>query len=829
MRHYYLKENSPAKEFCDGYYLGNGRLGMTAMGGAPQEEIYINDDTLWSGSENFRLNEQHYEKLKEARRLTLEGRVKEANNIINNDMEGRWFETYLPLASLYITSGQKSNRRNMPLKMVIEPQQGDITAYERQLDLGDAVAKTEWMRDGILWKREYFVSYPHNAAFVYCTAEQGSKKPLNLAFGVSSQLHDRNGAEDRQAFSAGIAPDHAEPSYTSVTPSFIYKDPQQSDALRFACCARVIDCDGSVWSDGARVYVNDASYALIAVKAATNYTGFEIPRDPDPDRVLKKLTEEMDRLEEEYQGYAALKEAHVKDYQALYNRVDLDLGEGTSEKLSTTERLACCERGVDDPSLSALFFQYARYLTIAGSRKGSQPLNLQGIWNDTMLPPWSSNYTNNINVQMNYWPCEKGGLPECHLPLMEMLKELSAAGRKTAEGYYHNNGWVVHHNTDLWRSSEPSCEDASWSWWPFGGAWMCGHIWLHYLYTKDTEFLREMYPVLREAAVFMLDFLTENREGYLVTAPSLSPENKFFFGNEEEIRELVEEIASGSRCSPNHEKISAVTMASTMDMSILRELFSNVIQAADILSVEDDELPEKLAEAMKRFPPYKTGKYGQLLEWYEDYEECTPGMGHISHMYPVYPGNLITEEKTPQLMEAARRSLERRQLHSDREAGWPGAWRISLMARFYNPLECGHLLKSTGARLGAGLMTDQFQQIDAIFGLGAGVGEMLLQSHQSFLELLPAIPVDWRKGSFSGLRARGGFAVSVSWDDCLLRTASILSMKGGMCRVKADGLAGVLEAEGRMENGILAFDTEPGKTYTLHFSQQEVAGREYML
>lgn len=829
MKQYYLKESSPAKEFCDGYYLGNGRLGMTAMGGAPQEELYINDDTLWSGSERFHLNEQHYERFREAQRLTLEGRVKEANNIINTDMEGRWFETYLPLASLYITNGQKNNRRNMPLKMVIEPTEGDITDYERQLDINRAVAQVTWKRDGLLWKREYFVSYPHNAAFVYCTVENGGKKELNLAFGVKSKLHDVNGAARRDAFLTGIAPDHAEPSYTSITPSFLYQEPEQSNALRFACCARVIDCDGSVWSDGARVYVNDASYVLIAVKAATNYAGFEQPRDPDPGKVLKGLTDELDLLEKEYKGYEALTAEHIKDYQSLYNRVDLDLGDGTSGKLPTTARLACCEKGVDDPSLAALFFQYARYLTIAGSRKGSQALNLQGIWNDTMLPPWSSNYTNNINVQMNYWPCEKGGLPECHLPLMEMLKELSVAGRKTAEGYYHSGGWVVHHNTDLWRSSEPSCEDASWSWWPFGGAWMCEHIWTHYAYTKDREFLREMYPVLREAAVFMMDFLTENKDGYLVTAPSLSPENKFFFGNEEEIQELVDEIAAGSRCSPNHDKISAVTMGSAMDMSILRELFSNVIEAAQILGIEEDELPEKLAAAMKRFPPYRTGKYGQLLEWYEDYEECTPGMGHISHMYPVYPGNLITPEKTPKLMEAARRSLERRQLHSEREAGWPGAWRISLMARFHNPLECGHLLKSTGARLGAGLMTDKNQQIDAIFGLGAGVGEMLLQSSQSYIELLPAIPVDWQKGSFCGLRARGGFAVSVSWDNCLIRTATVLSMQGGTCRIKANGLMGVCEAEGKMEEGILTFHTEPGKEYTLCFSQQELAGREYMI
>ena len=761
--------------------------------------------------------------------------MKEANNVINNDMEGRWFETYLPLASLHLTFGQRNNRRNMPLKMVLEPSAGDITEYERTLDLGQAVETVSWVRDQIRYREELFVSYPADAAFFCCTAERVRKEeaaenttgPLNLAFCLESELHAQNGTCEGEAWIAGIAPDHAEPSYTPVTPRMVWKDPEESKALRFAGTARVISCDGTVWSDGSRVYVNDASFVLLAIKAGTNYAGFGQPRDPDEKKVLRTLREKLDMLEG--REPEALKKEHVEDYQSLYNRVDLDLEREWSGSLPLSGRLACCAKGVDDPSLAALFLQYSRYLTIAASRPGSQAMNLQGIWNDTVMPPWSSNYTNNINVEMNYWPCETLALSECHLPLMDLLTQLSEAGKRTAREYYHADGWVTHHNADLWRSTEPSCEDASWSWWPFGGAWMCQHIWTHYRFTGDLEFLRRMYPVLRGASLFMLEFLTENQDGYLVTAPSISPENKFLTGDEETAEQLLDEIAVASRCSPNHPQISAVSMASTMDMSILRELFANTIQAASDLKITEDSLPDRLDEAVKRFPPYKTGKFGQLLEWYSDYEECTPGMSHTSHMYPVYPGDLITQEKTPELMEAAERSMERRMLHAAEQGGWPGAWRVCLMARFHNSLECGRLLKSTGAGLGAGMLTDTHQQIDAIFGLGAGVAEMLLQSHQSFIELLPAVPVDWNQGSFSGFRARGGFEVSVSWEKCWIRQAEIRSRLGGICRVKARGLTGVSGAEGSWDGEVLSFPTQAGGSYRLKFGGNVLANREYKI
>ena len=888
---YRLWERTPAQAFWDAHYLGNGQLGLTVTGEQPLEEIAVNDDTLWSGSENFYLNPGHYESFIKARELALRGETKAANDVVNDEMEGRWLEAYMPLASLHITTGQGDNRRNMPLKRVLEPKPDAVSQYHRELRLDEAVERISWVRDGIFYERSYFVSHPQDMAFLFCTARRlplteavgsGSKvesgvcdggkeqaeKVLQMAFGLDSKLHHANGAVGQEAYVYGMAPEHAEPSYTPVTPALIYGEEKTSQALRFACCARVIDSDGEVESDGQRVYVSGASYALLAVQARTNYRGFRQQREQSTARLLETVRAELGEIGKRQEeagggtpenasdsfrgngteqtvfwrrsalGSRLLKE-HREDYQALYGRVSIDLGPQLSDRLPTSERLACCAEGADDPSLAALMAQYARYLTIAASRPGSQAMNLQGIWNTSVTPPWSSNYTNNINVEMNYWPSEVMGLPECHLPLMELVKELSQAGERTAKEYYHGNGWVVHHNTDLWRDTEPACEDSSWSWWPMGGAWLCQHIWTHYEYTKDAAFLRQYYPVLRGAAQFFLDFLTE-KDGQLVTAPSISPENKYIIGKAEEteetVKELIEEIGKGSRCSSDHPCLTAVTVGSTMDMSLLRELFANLAQASQILGMTEDPLSRQAREAMTKFPPYRTGRYGQLLEWEEDYEECSPGMGHISQMYPVYPGHIISETKTPELFAAARRALERRQLHVREAREWPGAWRVALMARFKNSLECGHLLKSAGEGFGAGLLTKGSSQIDAIFGYGAGIAEMLLQSHQGYIELLPAVPVDWRSGYFRGLRARGGYTVDAVWENGRLADAYIMAAVDGICKVKAVGLVGA-EPVGQPERrkaeigarDILTFAVRAGETYRLRFRKNEIANREYQI
>ncbi|MBR2288406.1 MAG: glycoside hydrolase family 95 protein, partial [Clostridia bacterium] len=816
-----LFETTPASSFADAHYLGNGSLGLTVPGGVPLECLTVNHDTLWSGSETFRENPEHLESLRKCQAAVLRGDVKEANDIINEHMDGRWMETFLPLARIYLMQGQESNRRTMPLKQCIEPAPGDITAYSRTLSLSDATETVLWSRDGQSFVRKAFVSHPDDVAIVQLTCDAPA---LSFALSMDSPLRFTGNVTSREVFLTGRAPDHAEPSYTSVKPGLVYHEESTSRALRFACLARLLSTDGEVHGDDQRLYVRHATYAVIAIKAGTNYAGFNEVRDPDPDHVLSRLRKALDRLEG--LPYEVLYERHLADYAALFQRVHLSLEPSLTAHLPTSERLQAMSRGMDDPSLAALLVQYVRYLTISASRPGSQPMHLQGLWNDTVMPPWSSNYTTNINVEMNYWPCESLALPECHLPLLQMLEELSVAGQQTARAYYDCQGWVCHHNTDLWRASEPSCEDASWAWWPMGGAWMAGHIAIHDRYTLDTACLERMLPTLRGAVAFYLDFLIEGPDGYLVTAPSISPENKYLYrGGVDRVRSLAEEVAGESRCSPTDRDITAVTMACTMDMSLLRELFATYLEACQRTGNED-QTAAAARKALKRFPPYRVGHLGTLLEWYEDFEECSPGMSHISHMYPVYPAQLITE-KTPELFAAAQRALERRALHASHPGGWPAAWRIALFARFHNPLECTHLLKSTLSGLACGLMTRSNQQIDAIFGLGAGISEMLLQSHQGYIELLPAIPVDWSEGKVTGLRAQGNFTVDISWKDGWITEGTITSLSGGKLSVKARGLLGCDSA--LAEEDFLSLDTKTGESISLRFAPNPISGKEYPL
>ena len=859
MSQYKLFETKPAEKFSDAHFLGNGCLGFSVMGSVPREHIYINDDTLWSGSESFYENPQFYDKLLEARRLAMDGKVKEANTVVDEEMTGRWLEAYLPLASLHIMTGMADNRRTMSLKRIVEARPEQFKNYSRILDIDNAVETVEWSFQGIQYERKYFVSHPAGMGFVYCSVGAATPRSLNMAFDLDSQLRSIQGQTEEGCYVTGIAPDHSEPSYTPVTPSIIYGNETDSKALRFACVAEVIDTDGKVAADGQRVYVTDACYVLIAVQARTNYSGFRIERDNGIQALLERIQREIaivraartaseqsgDKLREKKTAvsslYEAVLEAHLTDYHELYDRVKIDLGTSFTGKMPTSERMTANAGSVEDPTLSALYIQYSRYLMIAGSRPGTQAMNLQGIWNDQLSAPWASNYTTNINVEMNYWPAEVLGLPECHLPLMDLLEETAQAGRQTAQVYYHEDGWVAHHNVDLWRGTEPSCEDASWAWWPFGGAWMCEHIWTHYEYTGDQAFLRKMYPVMREAARFLLQFLTVDEKGYLVTAPSISPENKYTTVTEPEIEKVSRLIATGLRGDSSRTDVSAVTVASTMDISILHELFRNVVSANEILQAGDDAFAADLKNAEKRLPPYRIGRYGQLQEWKEDYEECTPGFDHISHMYPVFPGNIINEN-TPELFKATQRSIERRQLHARHNEGWPAAWRICLEARFHNPLECGHLIKDIGAGFGAGLLTASGQQIDCILGLGAGIAEMLLQSHMEYIEILPAVPADWYMGSYSGIRAR--FEVGCAWNRGHILSGSVTaavtdssdsrtdhSETKRKCTIRAVGLRAAILQDGSRICGKdqISFNLKEGETAQLEFLPLDQYPVEYRL
>lgn len=798
-----LFETTPAEKFWDMHFLGNGRLGISVKGEPYFETIVINDDTLWSGSEHFIKNPQHFEAMKSVQQLIKEGNLQQANDLLEEKMSGRWSEGYLPMATLYLVTGMESDVRNSVVKKRTESER--IESYSRQLDLDTAVETVTWEKEGVTFKREYFVSKVQDEIYIRCSVQKSldtdrfasHTKCLALAVSLGCALRSECQSVGNELFLTGRAPDHTEPEYTPIRPQCIYAPEAQSKTLRFVCGVRIAQTDGSVNCDGNRIYVKDASYVVIAAGGKTNYTGFQKKRDNDTKKLLTEYQAQIAGKilvwNEQTDAYNTYKNEHILEYQRLYGRVSFDLkNEEDSEaekivdgktKKSLSERLRENTDGANDPKLVVLLLQYARYLLISGSRPDSQAMNLQGIWNDRIDPPWASNYTTNINLEMNYWPCEILALSECHQPLFDLIEHLSAVGMKTAKEYYHLDGWVVHHNTDFWCNTEPSCENARWSWWPMGAAWLCSHIRQHYEFTGDLNLVERLYPAMRGAVQFYLGFLTQDEEGNLVTSPSVSQENAILLENK---------------------MLVAVTQGCTLDMALLRDLFDDYVYFSKLLGKQNAQV-EKALEARKRLLPYRIGRFGQLQEWSSDFSEATPGNPHTSHLYGVYPSNQITTETTPELAEAAKKSLYRRLLHMKQQNGWGASWKMALAARMKEPFICGLMIKQLCGYLGAGLFTKEGQQIDAILGAGAAISEMLLQSHRGYIELLPALPVDWPEGHFEGLRARGGFFVSAWWSRGTLTKLSIHSQNGGMCKIKMK------------RDEILTLETQPETNYWIKF------------
>lgn len=778
MDHYRLYEKTPAALFEDAHVLGNGSLGASVFGGVPYEQILINHDTLWSGQERDKISKGTGENLPKCRKLIMEGRLKEANDLINDEMLGYWSEAYQPLGNLCITMGHSSDLRSMKQRRVLlnETPYG-YENYSRILSLDNALERIEYDQNGIHYARELFVSFPDQLLAVKLTADNGT---MDFTVAMDSPLRHEQIVSGNMAAVTGRAPDRVEPYEPHFNPMIVYRQDEVSDALRFAAVAQIAETDGVISSDEFRVYVKGASYAVILLSADTNYAGYNKKRNRDVREVLEKckvrIRSAMDK------SYENLRQDHIRDYQELYGRVNIDLGDALTGGLPTSERLKRYET-LDDTTMPALILQYSRYLLIAFSRPGTQPGNLQGIWNPAICPAWACNYTTNINVQMNYWGAESLALSECHLPLMEFIKDLSVSGEKSAKELYGARGWVTHHNTDLWRMTELAGEDASWSWWVFGGIWLCQHLWQHYEFTKDTDFLSEtVYPVLKGAVEFLLDFMTKDTDGSLVTPPSTSPENKFFLTHSL-TEEEMNRIAPENRFSANETNISAVCKASTMDLAMIREVMTNFMQASRILEV-DVTCGNEIKETLNKLLPFRIGRYGQLQEWNEDYGECTPGMGHVSHLYSVYPASVINPSDTPELFEAARMSLIRRMQHGSSKRNWPGAWAICLNARFGDGAWCNRINSQMAGSLGANLLVKNVLQIDAIMGWGAGISEMLLQSQDGCIHLLPAAAPSWVKGKVKGLCARGGFTVDMEWEQGKLSKSVIFSKTGGQCRVR---------------------------------------------
>lgn len=719
---YRLTYDTPAEKWVEALPVGNGSLGAMVFGGVLKEQLQFNEETLWAGEPHNYVNKGAGAHLDEIRRLLSAGKQMEAQALAAKEFMSEPLKQvpYQPFGDVYLEFNHLE----------------EYTDYQRTLDLSNATVNVSYQVDGVAFKREVFSSYPDQVLVVHLTASQA--KALNFKVSMDALHEDHQVLPNRKGHTLEV---------------------QVKEGALHGVASYKMDTDGQLKIDGTQLEIREASWATLYLSAATNYKDYNDVSGKPASIVRKNLSKIKKRR------YAELKQRHIEDYSSFYNRFSINLGDNGRSERPTNQRIYDFWENPNDPQLVALYVQYARYLLLASSRPGTKPATLQGIWNHKLKPPWFSSYTTNINLEMNYWPAEMTNLSECHEPLFDFIKDLSETGKSIAEEHYNSEGWIAHHNIDIWRGSAP-VNASNHGIWQGGGAWLSSHLWEHYLFTMDQDFLKEYFPILKQAALFYTQALYEDpKTGYLISSPSNSPE------------------------------IGGLVAGPTMDHQLIRALFRSVIEASEILGKEA-AFAEELAALLPKIAPNQIGKHGQLQEWLEDKDNPENHHRHVSHLWGVHPGHEITWEQTPELMKAAKQSLEYR---GDNGTGWSLAWKINFWARFKDGNRAYTLLhrllspaEVPERKIRGGSYPNLFDahppfQIDGNFGGAAGILEMLVQSHLGKIDILPALPDALPNGEISGLVARGGFEIALVWKDAKLTSIEVFSKQGQDCTLTYQG------------------------------------------